>query len=126
MRIITKEQLLKEPSGTVYSRYTPDIVYGELHIKVGENCNLNLVPTFDFGTKEDTIRSTNWSTDDLNIQADYDKSDLFAVFSKTEVKKMIDCLSWALSGCDAAFNMDEVFYENGIIAHDPEWTPYDY
>lgn len=123
VRIITKEQLLKEPSGTVYTYYTPDTTDGSLYIKVGNNCNLDLTPTFEFGTEEDTRRATNWSTDDLNIQADYDKNDLFAVFSKTEVKKMIDCLAWALSGCDASFNMDEVFYESGIITHDPEWMP---
>ncbi len=115
MRIITKEGLLKEPTGTVYARYIPDIVDGELHIKVGDICNLDLIPTYECGSKEDLHRATNWSTDDLSIQADYDEDDLFAVFNKAEIIKMINCLSWALSGCDAAFNMDEVFYESGTI-----------
>ena len=48
---------------------------------------------------------------------------MFAVFNKTEIMKMINCLSWAISGCDAAFNMDEVIYENGTIVNDPDWTP---
>lgn len=123
MRIVSKNELLNEPSGTVYSRYTPDMIYGELHIKVGDICNLSLIPTFDFGSAEDVFRTTNWSTDDLSIQADYDKNDLFAVFNKAEIRKMIDCLSWALSGCDGPFNMDEVFYESGLIAYEPEWMP---
>ena len=93
MRILTKEQLLKEPSGTVYAEYVSEF--------------------------------TNWYTDDLNIIADYDKNQLFAVFNKSEVMKMINCLSWALSGCDGYFDMDEVYRENGVVYRDPEWMPYD-
>lgn len=93
MRILTKEQLLKEPSGTVYATYVSNFINENLHIKVGNNCNLDLVPAYEYGTKKDIRRQTNWSTDDLNIIADYDKNQLFAVFNKSEVMKMINCLS---------------------------------
>ena len=39
--------------------------------------------------------------------------------------KMINCLSWALSGCDGYFDMDEVYCENEEVYRDPEWMPYD-
>ena len=125
MRILTREQLLKEPSGTVYTTYITNYVVGELHIKVGNNCNLELIPTHDYGTEKDVNRQTNWSTDDLNIIADYDKNQLFAAYNKSEVMKMINCLSWALSGCDGYFDMDEVYCESGTVYRDPEWMPYD-
>lgn len=52
MRILTKEQLLKEPSGTVYAEYASEFIKENLHIKVGNNCNLDLVPTYEYGTKK--------------------------------------------------------------------------
>lgn len=125
MRILTKEQLLKEPSGTVYAEYVSDFIKEDLHIKVGNNCNLNIIPTHEYSTEKDANRQTNWSTDDLNIIADYDKNQLFAVFNKSEVMKMINCLLWALSGCDGYFDMDEVYCESGVVYRDPEWMPYD-
>lgn len=125
MKIINRGQLLEAPSGTVYARYIPDMVDGELCIKVGNNCNLDLIPTHESGLKEDSYRETNWATDDLNIIADYNSSDLFAVFNSTEVKKMIDCLVWALTGCESDFNMDEVIRPNGQIMIDPDWSPFD-
>ena len=94
MRIITKEGLLKEPTGTVYARYIPDIVDGELHIKVGDICNLDLIPTYECGSKEDLHRATNWSTDDLSIQADYDEDDLFAVFNNGRCLDVMLHLIW--------------------------------
>ena len=125
MKIINREQLLEAPSGTVYSPYMQDIVDGKIHIKVDNNCNLELIPTHEYGSQEDLYRETNWATDDLNILADYDRSDLFAVFNPTEVKKMIDCLAWALTGCESDFNMDEVIYPDGSIVNDPYWSPLD-
>lgn len=121
MKILTKKELLEAPSGTVYVRYTPEITDGEIKIKVENNCNLDLISGFDWVNK--TNKETNWATDDLNIQVDYDEGDLFAAFSKAEVMKMINCLSWALADCEPDFNMDEVYYPSGIIGYDPHWTP---
>ena len=108
----------------MYTTYITNYVNGELHIKVGNNCNLELIPTHDYGTGKDVNRQTNWSTDDLNIIADYGKNQLFAVYNKSEIMKMINCLSWALSGCDGYFDMDEVYCESGAVYRDPEWMPY--
>lgn len=123
MNILTKKELLEAPTGTVYVRYTPEITDGEIKIKVGNNCNLDLIPGFDWVNKIN--KETNWATDDLNIQVDYNESDLFAAFSKAEVMKMINCLSWALADCKPDFNMDEVYYPSGVIGYDPDWTPYE-
>ena len=93
----------------ILTTYMTDLYTGgELHIKVENNCNLELLPMHEFGTEKDVNRQTNWATDDLNIIADYDKNQLFAVFNKSEVMKMINCLSWALSGCDGFFNMNKL------------------
>lgn len=121
MNILTKKELLKAPTGTVYVRYTPEITDGEIKIKVENNCNLDLIPSFDRVNKIN--KETNWATDDLNIQVDYNESDLFAAFSKAEVMKMINCLSWSLADCKPDFNMDEVYYPSGVIGYDPGWTP---
>lgn len=121
MKILTKKELLKAPAGTVYVGYTPEITDGEIKIKVGNNCNLNLIP--NFGWYDPISKETNFATDDLNIQADYDEGNLFAAFSKAEVMKMINCLSWALADCEPDFNMDEVYYPSGVIGYDPDWTP---
>lgn len=123
MRIINKEQLLEAPAGTVYARYIPDILNDEIHIKVGNYCDLNLTPTWDHDNE--IYKATNFCTNDLSIQADYDCDDLFAVFNKTEVKKMVDCLAWALTGCESDFNMDEVIYPDGHVVVDPDWSPFD-
>lgn len=123
MKIINRGQLLEAPAGTVYSPYTPDIVDGRIHIKVDNNCNLELIPTWEYN--DGVYKPTNFCTDDLNIMADYNSSDLFAVFNQTEVKKMIDCLMWALTGCEADFNMDEIIYPDGHIVTDPDWSPFD-
>ena len=84
-----------------------------------------MLPTHECGSEKDVNRQTNWSTDDLNIIADYDKNQLFAVYNKSEVMKMINCLSWALSGCDGYFDMDAVYCESEVVYRDPEWMPYD-
>lgn len=50
---------------------------------------------------------TEWITNDTS-PVDYEESQLFAVFSKAEVGKMIKVLQWALSGLEDDFDMDEV------------------
>lgn len=50
---------------------------------------------------------TEWITSDTS-PVDYEESQLFAVFSKAEVGKMIKVLQWALSDLEDDFDMDEV------------------
>lgn len=50
---------------------------------------------------------TEWIADDTS-HIDYEKNQLFAVFSKAEVGKMIKVLQWALSDLEDDFDMDEV------------------
>lgn len=52
MRILTREQLLGEPSGTVFAEYVSEFIKENLHIKVENNCNLDLVPAYEYGTKK--------------------------------------------------------------------------
>lgn len=48
-----------------------------------------------------------WITSDTS-PVDYEENQLFAVFSKAEVRKMIKVLQWALSDLEDDFDMDEV------------------
>lgn len=125
MKILTKKELLEAPAGTVYARYSSDIITGQLRIKFGNNCNMDIIPKFKFwkdDIKEE--RETQWVTDDLSIQADYNDDQLFAVFSNTEITQMIHVLSCALCGGEAFIDMEKVYYRD-IGYTDVEWNPVD-
>lgn len=130
MKIITLETLKTMPNGTVFSEIDK---YGEfkhgIHILTGrfEDCSgfdgeMSLYPwlaldkneeygIFEIlGDKEfmkDKDFQTEWITDDTS-PVDYEENQLFAVFSKAEVGKMIKVLQWALSDLEDDFDMDEV------------------
>ena len=116
MRVLTKKELRNEPNGTVYIPYTPRLFTGEIHIitgkdnKTGEwNGELPLLP---WTVDEDGFFYTNWATVD-NTWRELDDNKTYAVFSKDEIIKMIECLQWALTGCETYFNQDQWWHENG-------------
>ena len=63
--------------------------------------------------KPETDRITNWCTVDT-CDYDYDDKQLFAVFSKLEIRAMITVLEYALSDCSFPINrfMDTYFYKD--------------
>ena len=113
MDILTKAEFLHYPNGTVFAEWTPDVMTSQIKIKTGYytdfyphwNGELSLEP---FVEQECGEISTNWCTVD-NSDADYDKDQLFAVFNKSEVMQLINCLTWALTGCEGYFDQDAVF-----------------
>lgn len=114
MRLLTKEDLKKEPNGTLFIPFTPDVFTGELYIITGKddrgewNGELPLLP---FVIEEDnTNYMTQWCTVD-NTWYELKESTKYAVFSKDEIRKMIDCLQWALTECKSYFNQDEWWSE---------------
>ena len=128
MRIVDRKTLAGMPNGTVFCGYTPDTLDGEFEIitghnekydgkdnRVGFNGTLPLTPFIDHENSCDvgTERITNWSTVDT-CDYDYDEDQLFAVFSKTEIRAMITVLQYALSDCGFSIGkfMDTYFYKD--------------
>ena len=114
MDIITRKQLSHMPNGTVFTTYKPDIlgdhicvINGQNKERSGFNGVIYITPNFqaiDKNPMEERI--TNWCSVDVT-EFDYDEAQLFAVFSKTEVKYMINVLIWALSGCSYPDNFQD-------------------
>ena len=116
MRLLTKEELKNEPNGTVYIPFEPQVFTGEIHIITGKENDKGEwngeLPFLPFLIKEDANNYlTQWCTID-NTWWELDDSTKYAVFSKNEICKMIDCLQWALTGCKTYFNQDEWWSEH--------------
>lgn len=128
MRIISRNELCKYPNGTVFMIYKPEITDGEIHIKTGANKNLDnwngeltLTPIWEYDTSQ-SERFCQWSTIDT-ATCDYDESQMFMVFSKTEVHQMINALMWSLTGCQSYFNED-VWICGDTVISDEEMESY--
>lgn len=130
MKIITIETLKTMPNGTVFSEIDKwgnlengiRILTGRFEDRAGFNGEMDLYPwlasnengehdIFEMFENGELIKdrnfSTEWITSDTS-PVDYEENQLFAVFSKAEVGKMIKVLQWALSGLEDDFDMDEV------------------
>lgn len=130
MKIITLETLKTMPNGTVFSEIDKwgnlengiRILTGRFENRAGFNGEMTLYPwlasnengehdIFEMFENGELIKDrdffTEWITSDTS-PVDYEESQLFAVFSKAEVGKMIKVLQWALSDLEDDFDMDEV------------------
>lgn len=126
MRIVDRKTLAAMPNGTLYCGYTPDMLTGDWNIITGHHCNegkegfistLPLEPFIQEGDyKAGTQRITNWCTTDT-CDYDYNENELFAVFSKTEIRAMITVLQYALSDCNFPISkfMDTYYLGNNEI-----------
>ena len=115
MRLLTKNELKNEPNGTVYIPFAPEVFMGEINIitgKDGDNEGWNgELPILPMTIKESEVNyATQWCTTD-NAWEELDNNTKYAVFSKNEVLKIIQCLQWALTGCKSYFNEDEWWSE---------------
>ena len=127
MTILNKTQFAETPIGTVFCTFEPDILSEKIYVK-SDYRTYNGKPTFDgviplcpyFETQEyeddyDGKPDPNrpyftecFSTD--TALHDFDDDTLFAVFSRAEVRRMIDVLTFALSGCEGKCITDEDCY----------------
>ena len=114
MRIVDRKTLSTMPNGTLFCRYIPDMLDGDWNIITGHNegyngdiiepvgfCSVLPVEPFldnDKDTKPGTERITNWCITDT-CDFDFDENQLFAVFSKTEIRALITVLQYVLSDC---------------------------
>lgn len=130
MKIITLETLKTMPNGTVFSGIDKwgnlengiRILTGRFENRAGFNGEMDLYPwlasnengehdIFEMFENGELIKDkdfqTEWIASDTS-PVDYEENQLFAVFSKAEVGKMIKVLQWALSDLEDDFDMDEV------------------
>lgn len=129
MKIITIDTLKTMPNGTVFCEIDKwgnfekgiRILTGRYENRAGFNGEMSLYPWIEgdngsgiwnmFDENNELIKDkdipTEWSTVDT-ADFEYDKDQLFAVFSKMEISKMIKALQWALSDLEDDFDMDEV------------------
>lgn len=132
MKFITLDILKNMPDGTVFCESDKwgdlkndiRILTGRFENKSGFNGEIGLYPFIKDREKDgifsivdknavlikDKNFATGWYTTDTS-DIDYEKDQLFAVFSKREVQKMIEVLQWALSDFESYFDMDEVIQE---------------
>lgn len=124
MRILNLDQFCKEPNGTVYSIFNGGFAEGKIYVKTGYY-EWNGKPTFNgvvcltpslekemydeiySGEPSETVSyyTECFSTD--IAECDYNKDTLFAVFSKEEIRRMIDVLTWALCDGKCKLNSDD-------------------
>ena len=132
MRIVNKQEMLNLPNGTAFTVYEPDCFMGDLSIKTGNyfckdklrwNGELLLLPYFEHDNQDPNKCYTQWSTVD-NADIDYDNDQLFAVFSKSEIKQMMACLQWALDDCETEFNQDVWFSDEDTSITDDDIKKY--
>lgn len=131
MKIVDRKTLSTMPNGTLFCGYMHDELTGDWNIITGHNEDydgeknkvgfysvLPLDPFFEkYGkTIAGTERITNWCTTDT-CDYDYEENELFAVFSKTEIRAMITVLQYALSDCSFSISkfMDTYYYKDHEI-----------
>lgn len=124
MLIVSKEEFCKYPNGTVFMLFSPEVLDDGIYIKTGYgrgqdekeywNGELGLTPFFKHDKDNESLCYTQWSTVDTST-IDYSNDQLFAVFSKSEVKQMINCLMFALCNCKTYLNQDIWFANNMVI-----------
>lgn len=130
MRIISLETLKTMPNGTVFSEIDKwgnfergiRILTGRFKNRAGFNGEMSLYPCIASNEKgerdifemfqngeliKDKDFPVEWSTTDTS-DIDYEENQLFTIFSKSEVVKMIKVLQWALSDLEDDFDMDGV------------------
>lgn len=103
MKIVSFDEFIKMPSGTVFAPWKPSTFCGEVEIKVdaGEECNgtyfgwsfngvCPILPIFD--NFEHAVYD--------GATVDYMDYKQFAVFEESDIDNIIKVLQWAKNGCN--------------------------
>ena len=117
MRVVNRDELAKMPNGTVFSLFDNYNITG-FQIITGSNDNgfdstLDLEPSFNWDNDNEE-RITNWSTVDT-CDFDFNEDDKFVVYSKNEIREIIEWLKWAI-GENAHPDMWKYFYKDQAIS----------
>lgn len=117
MKIVTYDEFIRMPAGTIFATYEPCVFKDRFQIKtdggweVGKNYYFNgampLEPWLDVDNMLSesllgTYKTEMCTYDDSN--ADYSEDELFAILEPHEVKELIKALYWALDGCPGEFD----------------------
>lgn len=128
MKIITLETLNTMSNRTAFCEVDKwgnlkddiRILTGRFENRDGFNGEMSLYPRaagedgqgiWDMFENGELIKNKDFPTEWVTVDTadhDYAENQLFAVFSKAEIQKMIKVLQWALSGLEYDFDMDEV------------------
>ena len=129
MKIVNKTQFANFPNGTLYCLFTPSIFDEMIRVKTGfyedldHRPNMNgvvpLCPYFEYDINYNGVPSINMNyysqsySTDVTL-ADYDDDQLFAIFSRAEIGRMINILVYAISGGDSTMFVDDDDKESTI------------
>ena len=119
MRIINRNELAKMPDGTVFSSFDGYNIEG-FEIITGSygngfNGTLNFEPSFNWDS-DHSERITNWSTVDT-ADYDFDEDARFVVYSKNEIREIIQWLKWAIDEGGHP-DMEKYFYKNQVMSEE--------
>ncbi len=123
MKIVSYEEMVELPVGSVFCKYEPCVLYARWTIKTGKTTTneltgkrifLGVMDLEPWGDIDDMPHGVGSYTTEMSINdsASYDigeKGDLFAVLEDYEIIKMIWALIWALKKCECDF--EEIFKE---------------
>lgn len=114
MLAMNKKEFSKLPNGTVFMTTPPNSGFNDIMIKTGYHevggkpywySTVSFTPNAVQDKTKNNAYFTNWCGND-DSSSGYNDKDIFYVFSKAEVIAMINCLQWALGGCETPFNED--------------------
>lgn len=98
MKIVTREEFLKLPEGTLYSKYQP-CVADEIHIKgetwMGDFCCVDISNSASFLSSSDVSEPVNLETPYRDGCA-LDKDQLFAVWELDDLKALAQVVNRAM------------------------------
>ena len=122
MRIVNRDELAKMPNGTVFSLFDNYNITGFQIITGSDDGNgfngtLNLEPSFNLDKDSSSVeRVTNWSTVDT-ADHDFDVDDKFVVYSKDEIREIIEWLKWAINEGEHP-DMEKYFYKDQVLSEE--------
>ena len=132
MKIVTYEEFVRMPAGTIFAPFKPNVFEDEFKIKVdgGKEMSLPLAPNTKVWVYNGTMPLRPWLGDDfftygendveLEIydgdQNDVRDYDMIAVLEPHDVKELINALYWALDGCPDCSHHDYKEKEKNDVA----------
>lgn len=114
MKLVTTDEFVRMPAGTVFAPFEPCVIKGRLEIKVDGGALVKGWRGERFWAYNGTMPLEPWNLEELNgigdqADAEYevydgDQNDMLfekmvLVLERQDVEKMISVLKWALDGC---------------------------
>lgn len=123
MKIVTYDEFIRMPAGTIFAPWEPCVYRGKFEIKTdggeeyeyfGEkdytfNGTMPIVPHIDYddgfsGYDYGPCKSEMFHYDGAAV--DYLEHTMFAIMEEKDIRKMIEALEWALGGCKGEFKCE--------------------